>query len=133
MEKEKKINLEKILTDTCQYHNHHGEPILTMEDVKRSMIVFGKELLSLASDNAEIGEFYKLKLFHIRESFCPEEDTIYNIHKQSIIDTIDQVDESTPIKVKRIKEEKTCHSEEDGISHNMCVMQKSCNKCKSYR
>jgi hypothetical protein len=31
------------------------------------------------------------------------------------------------------KKPKTCHADEDGINHNMCAMQPSCEGCRSYR
>jgi hypothetical protein len=51
---DKKINLDDILNETCKYHNAHGKPILTTQDVKNSMMEFGRQLLELAHENSEV-------------------------------------------------------------------------------
>ena len=80
-----KINLEEIILKHLKYDD-------SLDGFKEAMLNFGKQLLELASQNAEVENLYKGKSYEIRSSFWNDEDDQYIVHKQSILDTIKQVE-----------------------------------------
>jgi len=93
---DKKINLEKILLDS--WTENRARLDLTPIDLKYnewakiSMIEFGRQLLELSSENADVVELYKGKTYDIQSSFWPTEDSQYKVNKQSITDTLKQIE-----------------------------------------
>ena len=79
----KEINLEKIIDDNnrakfgVDYSKENGR-IYYRNDIKKAMLVFGKQLLELAAENAELDR-------------ADEFSTDCWVNKQSIINTIKQV------------------------------------------
>ena len=93
-----KINLEEILQDCwITTLDNSKEVHAPTEDVKLAMIEFGKQLLELAAENAEIEErdYRKnpTKISNYGEEVCSEYEGIYyGVDKQSILNTIKQVE-----------------------------------------
>ena len=93
----KEINLEEILQDCwITTLDNSKEVHAPTEDVKLAMIEFGKQLLELAAENAEIEErdYRKnpTKISNYGEEVCSEYEGIYyGVDKQSILNTIKQV------------------------------------------
>ena len=91
---ERKINLEEILQDyyliTLDNRKEIHAPI---EDVKSAIIEFGKQLLELASQNAECKLKIKIECnkSQLENGFVFGTNAII-INKQSILDTIKQVE-----------------------------------------
>ena len=94
----KEINLEEILQDCwITTLDNSKEVHAPTEDVKLAMIEFGKQLLELAAENAEIEErdYRKnpTKISNYGEEVCSEYEGIYyGVDKQSILNTIKQVE-----------------------------------------
>lgn len=75
---DKKIDLEKIIAENAGYIGSD----YYVSQVKKAMIEFGRQLLELAAENADI------------DSIATSDDSsgfIHEINKQSILDTIKQV------------------------------------------
>jgi len=85
----KKINLEEI------YQNHfdgmHYDDI-TDRNIKNFALDFGKQLLELAAENADVEEFYKGKSERIDNRFYDDGNGYIAVNKQSILNTINDVE-----------------------------------------
>ena len=89
----KKINLDEIIHANAGYIGHD----FYVEQVKKAMIEFGKQLLKLAAENATLsyadGRYclpdYAVENFN---AVVDDLDNAYFIDKQSILDTINQIE-----------------------------------------
>ena len=94
---ERKINLEEILShyvDTSDGYisDFSGESFCPIEAVECAMREFGKQLLKLAAENAKVEEFYRGESYRIKDIFYNNDDSYIVANKQSILDTIKQVE-----------------------------------------
>ena len=100
---ERKINLEEILShyvDTSDGYisDFSGESFCPIEAIECAMREFGKQLLELAAENANLIEFWESSnKKYIEESVSTFDDdgdfqTMVYVNKQSILDTIKQVE-----------------------------------------
>ena len=81
----RKINLEEILQDCWITTLDNSKEIhASIEDVKSVMIEFGKQLLELAAENANLIEYNTNKTAFTAHNM--------GVNKQSITDTIYQVE-----------------------------------------
>ena len=92
------INLEEILNKELIPAIYANNPDLTFNAAIRAMREFGKQLLELAAENANLIEFWEnSNSEYIEESVSIFDDdgnfqaTVY-VNKQSILDTIKQVE-----------------------------------------
>lgn len=91
---ERKINLEEIIeeldfSNNVQYdvnHNGYSVTMYTKDAIKIAMLEFGKQLLELAAEKAEIDE---IDLYVNDDGLVYKSDL--SINKQTIINTIDYV------------------------------------------
>ena len=101
MSKEK-INLEKLFNNNfdcytqilSKFVEQEEESALTKDKFKELCLDFGKQLLELASDNAELN-YYEDKEDWMKEPFNISIDNLGNIvgiDKQSILNTIKQIE-----------------------------------------
>ena len=92
---ERKINLEEIFNNNFDCYTEFGlklecideQPALTKDKFKELCLEFGKQLLELAAENANVEifeEYDKYKETYIIESAI--------VNKQSIINTIKQIE-----------------------------------------
>ena len=77
------VNLDNIIEMYCQNEFHDGSIHFHKENLVQSYVDFGKQLLELAAENAE------MILLVDEENDIIEEASI---NKQSILDTINQVE-----------------------------------------
>lgn len=81
----KTVNLDEFIDDlplaVSQYRNK----------IKAEMITFGLELLELACEKAEVETEYLEDGIFIHSNVVFAEGKKYRVHKQSILDTINQV------------------------------------------
>lgn len=93
----KKINLEKIISDEL-YNKHLFFNKTNPVQIKNICIEFGKQLLELAAENANLIEHWENSdTKYIENYFCnfDEDGNLQNViyaNKQSILDTIKQVE-----------------------------------------
>lgn len=85
----KTINLDKIIKKFPTYSTGNGEDFYHIDNVKKMMLNFGKELLQLAAENAKTID--KKVLFDDPKEGDNAYMTIQIIDKKSITDTINQV------------------------------------------
>jgi len=92
----KEINLEQIILETsdCEdIYTFQETTVASLELIKEIMLEFGKQLLELVAENAEI-EGFEFKEDWMKEPFNMRQDELGNIiaiSKKSILDTINQV------------------------------------------
>ena len=91
------INLEEILQDCwITTLDNSKEVHAPTEDVKLAMIEFGKQLLELAAENADMnedfggGEIYNITEYKVYND--NDRSRSISVNKQSILDTIKQVE-----------------------------------------
>ena len=86
---ERKINLEDILIKMFE----NGQPFYNGKNIKSAMLEFGQQLLELAAENAELKLKIKLECTEsqLENGFCFGDNAII-VNKQSILDTINQVE-----------------------------------------
>ena len=96
---ERKINLEEILDKVrCIDRNPDNGQYYDDDLAKVAMLEFGKQLLELAAENANLIEFWEnSNSEYIEESVSIFDDdgdlqNIIYVNKQSILDTIKQVE-----------------------------------------
>lgn len=77
-----KLN-DKFDLDSHQFNSH---------DMVEFAGVIGKQLLELAAKNAEVEEFYRGESYRIEDIFYDNDDSYIVANKQSILDTIKQVE-----------------------------------------
>ena len=98
---ERKINLEEIICDIDfndellfdVTHNGYGKTMYTEIAMKKAMLEFGKRLLKVAAENAECKLKNKIECdsYQLENGFVIGNNAIV-INKQSILDTINQIE-----------------------------------------
>ena len=85
-----KINLEEILNKELNILS------ISVEQIEKSALKAMKEackqVLELAAENAEVEEFYRGESYRIDDRFYDNDDSYIVANKQSILDTIKQVE-----------------------------------------
>ena len=103
---ERKINLEEILAKWVSKNlQEHGRSREASDAVAKTSIKdgsywyileamkeFGKQLLELTAENAKVEEFYRGESYRIKDIFYDNDDSYIVANKQSILDTIKQVE-----------------------------------------
>ena len=90
---ERKINLEEILQDCwITTLDNSKEVHAPTEYVKLAMIEFGKQLLELAAENAELYCEDKSVNIKYTTNFEKNGNLVISIDRKSILDTINQVE-----------------------------------------
>lgn len=87
---EKKINLEEIANSSGVYRSLMDEQ--QKHTTLSLMLEFGKQLLELAAENAKVEEFYRGESYRIDDRFYDNDDSYVVANKQSILNTIKQVE-----------------------------------------
>ena len=91
----KKINLEEIILDIygCQnvedFQKSFDVSIKMTKDICKQAC---KQILELAAENAKVEEFYRGESYRIKDIFYDNDDSYIVANKQSILDTIKQVE-----------------------------------------
>ena len=88
----KKINIEEILDRRIDWGIFSSRNPETANRIEEAMLEFGKQLLELAAENADVEEIYRGKSYRIDSAFYDNDDSKVIVHKQSILDTIKQVE-----------------------------------------
>ena len=90
---ERKINLEEIIFNHCENEFMDGLVTFHKDQLIKSYLEFGKQLLELASQNAECKLKIKIECnkSQLENGFVFGTNAII-INKQSILDTIKQVE-----------------------------------------
>jgi len=92
---EKKINLEEIIEKHRLDTDHYADQDFDESCIEKICLEFGEQLLKLASENTSIVGFSRTKPAGYEDNFNIVEDSnglFYFVYKQSIIDTIKQVE-----------------------------------------
>ena len=88
---EKKINLKEIIESHRNNTDHWADQDFNEYGIKQICLKFGKQLLELASENAKITVSCKNQEDWFTDFYCGPSDDL-SINKQSILDTIKQVE-----------------------------------------
>lgn len=87
-----KINLEEIIEKYRLDTDHYADQDFTESAIEKICLEFGAKLLELAAENSMIEEVHGEKLIRKDFSFYDNHDGKLGVNKQSIIDTIKQVE-----------------------------------------
>jgi hypothetical protein len=94
---EKKINLKELSAKHGFINGFtiHSNSTLAQQALNNLLLEFGKQLLELAAENAEIDQIKKLDKIHnlaFKSYYADEIDMYIIVDNQSILDTIKQIE-----------------------------------------
>lgn len=94
---ERKINLEEILISKLEENSTEDFDLQIISKLHFIACYYAmkeacKQVLELAAENTEVEEFYRGESYRIDDRFYDNDDSYIVANKQSILDTIKQVE-----------------------------------------
>ena len=94
---ERKINLEQILISKLEENSTEEFDLQIISKLHFIACYYAmeeacKQVLELAAENAKVEEFYRGESYRIKDIFYDNDDSYIVANKQSILDTIKQVE-----------------------------------------